>query len=33
MKNLEKKILEISAKLGNEVHLKAIRNLFQCYQL
>ena len=26
MKNLEEKILEISAKLGNEVHLKAIRN-------
>ena len=28
MKNLEEKILEISAKLGNEVHLKAIRNTF-----
>ena len=28
MNNLEDKILAFSAKLGNEVHLKAIRNTF-----
>ena len=32
MNNLEDKILAFSAKLGNEVHLKAIR-LFLCCQL
>ena len=28
MEKLENKILDISAKLGNEVHLSAIRNTF-----